>query len=134
MENEEAYIAPYYAGDYLTMVEENPDLKFYQPEHQGFNLFVDGCVIPTCAKEKDAAETFINFLLDPEICAQNLDFIGYSVPETEARQYLDPEAGLQPCSLSQPGDSAQRDLLRLPPRGYLSGDGEPVYDRAERLT
>ena len=28
MENEEAYIAPYYAGDYLTMVEENPDLKF----------------------------------------------------------------------------------------------------------
>ena len=91
MENEEAYIAPYYAGDYLTMVEENPDLKFYQPEHQGFNLFVDGCVIPTCAKEKDAAETFINFLLEPEICAQNLDFIGYSVPETEARQYLDPE-------------------------------------------
>ena len=26
MENEEAWIAPYYAGDYLTMVEENPDL------------------------------------------------------------------------------------------------------------
>ena len=45
-----------------------------------------------------------------------------------------PGAGLQPCSLSQPGDSAQRDLLRLPPRGYLPGDGEPVYDRAERLT
>ncbi len=98
MENEEAYIAPYYAGDYLTMVEENPDLKFYQPEHQGFNLFVDGCVIPTCAKEKDAAETFINFLLDPEICAQNLDFIGYSVPETEARQYLDPELASNPVA------------------------------------
>ena len=98
MENEEAYIAPYYAGDYLTMVEENPDLKFYQPEHQGFNLFVDGCVIPTCAKEKDAAETFINFLLDPEICAQNLDFIGYSVPETEAKQYLDPELASNPVA------------------------------------
>ena len=98
MENEEAWIAPYYAGDYLTMVEENPDLKFYQPEHQGFNLFVDGCVIPTCAKEKDAAETFINFLLEPEICAQNLDFIGYSVPETEAKQYLDPELASNPVA------------------------------------
>ena len=102
MENEEAYIAPYYAGDYLTMVEENPDLKFYQPEHQGFNLFVDGCVIPTCAKEKDAAETFINFLLDPEICAQNLDFIGYSVPETEAKQYLDPELASNPVAYPSP--------------------------------
>ena len=91
MENEEAYIAPYYAGDYLTMVEENPDLKFYRPEDQGFNIFVDGICIPTCAKEKEAAETFINFLLDPEICAQNLDYLGYSVPETEAKQYLDEE-------------------------------------------
>ena len=91
MENEEAYVAPYYAGDYLTMVEENPDLKFYRPEDQGFNIFVDGICIPTCAKEKEAAETFINFLLDPEICAQNLDYLGYSVPETEAKQYLDEE-------------------------------------------
>ena len=98
MENEEAYIAPYYAGDYLTMVEENPDLKFYQPEHQGFNLFVDGCVIPTCAKEKDAAETFINFLLDPEISApKNLDFIGYSVPGVRGQAGSGPGAGLGPC-------------------------------------
>ena len=91
MENEEAWIAPYYAGDYLTMVEENPDLRFFRPEDQGYNLFVDGICIPTCAKEKEAAETFINFLIDPEICAQNLDFLGYSVPETEAKQYLDAE-------------------------------------------
>ena len=89
MENEEAWIAPYYAGDYLTMVEENPDLKFFRPADQGYNIFVDGICIPTCAKEKEAAETFINFLIDPEICAQNLDFLGYSVPETEAKQYLD---------------------------------------------
>ena len=91
MENEEAWIAPYYAGDYLTMVEENPDLRFFRPEDQGYNIFVDGICIPTCAKEKEAAETFINFLIDPEICAKNLDFLGYSVPETEAKQYLDAE-------------------------------------------
>ena len=89
MENEEAWIAPYYAGDYLTMVEENPDLRFFRPADQGYNIFVDGICIPTCAKEKEAAETFINFLIDPEICAKNLDFLGYSVPETEAKQYLD---------------------------------------------
>ena len=91
MENEEAWIAPYYAGDFLTMQEVNPDLAFYMPEHQGFNLFIDAMCIPTCAKEKEAAETFINFLCDPEICGQNLDFLGYSATETAAKEYMDPE-------------------------------------------
>ena len=91
MENEEAWIAPYYAGDYLTMVEENPDLGFYQPDHQGFNVFIDAMVIPTCCQEKEAAELFINFLCDPEISAQNMDYIGYSVPASESKKYMDEE-------------------------------------------
>ncbi len=91
MQNEEAWIAPYYAGDYLTMAEENPDLRFYLPEHQGFNLFIDAMCIPTCAQEKEAAETFINFLCDPEISAANMEWVCYSTPISEAKQYLDPE-------------------------------------------
>ena len=91
MQNEEAWIAAYYAGDYLVMAEENPDLKFFLPEHQGFNLFIDAMCIPSCAQEKDAAETFINFLCDPEISAANMDWVCYSTPISEAKQYLDPE-------------------------------------------
>ena len=91
MQNEEAWIAPYYAGDYLTMAEENPDLKFFLPEHQGFNLFIDAMCIPTCAQEKEAAEVFINFLCDPEISAANMEWVCYSTPISEAKQYLDPE-------------------------------------------
>ena len=91
MQNEEAWIAAYYAGDYLTMAEENPDLKFFLPEHQGFNLFIDAMCIPTCAQEKEAAETFINFLCDPEISAANMEWVCYSTPISEAKQYLDPE-------------------------------------------
>ena len=90
MQNEEAWIAAYYAGDYLVMAEENPDLKFYLPEHQGFNLFIDAMCIPTCAQEKEAAELFINFLCDPEISAANMEWVCYSTPISEARQYLDP--------------------------------------------
>ena len=63
MENEEAWIAPYYAGDYLTMVEENPDLAFYRPTAQGYNMFIDAMCIPTCCQEKEAAEAFINLSL-----------------------------------------------------------------------
>ena len=40
MINNEAAIGTYYAGDYLTMSEENPDLAFCIPS-EGANLFVD---------------------------------------------------------------------------------------------
>ena len=98
MENEEAWIAPYYAGDYLTMVAENPDLAFYQPQEQGFNMFIDAMCIPTCCQEKEAAELFINFLCDPEISAANMDFLGYSVPSSASKEFLDPELAANPVA------------------------------------
>lgn len=91
MENEEAWIAPYYAGDYLTMVEENPDLAFYRPTAQGYNMFIDAMCIPTCCQEKEAAEAFINFLCSPEISSANMAFLGYSVPSTAAKELMDPD-------------------------------------------
>ena len=98
MQNEEAWIAPYYAGDCLTMMGENENLAFYLPEDQGFNLFIDAMCIPTCAKEKEAAELFINFLCDPEIAAANMDWVGYSTPLSAAKEYLDPEVVENPVS------------------------------------
>ena len=91
MQNEEAWIAPYYAGDCLTMMGENEDLAFYLPEHQGFNMFIDAMCIPSCAREKEAAELFINFLCDPEIAGANMDWICYGTPLTAAKEYMDPE-------------------------------------------
>ena len=55
MENGSAAIAAYYAGDFLTMYEENPDLEFFYPA-EGTNLYVDAMCIPTCAKNKLIAE------------------------------------------------------------------------------
>ncbi|MDD3164709.1 MAG: ABC transporter substrate-binding protein, partial [Oscillospiraceae bacterium] len=89
MENEEAWIAPYYAGDYLTMASENEDLAWYLPDDESFNFFIDAMCIPTCCTQKEAAETFINFLCDPEISGGNMSWVGYGTPESEARQYLD---------------------------------------------
>ena len=89
MENEEAYIAAYYAGDCMLMMEENEDLAFYLPEHQGFNLFTDAMCIPKCCQEKEAAELFINFMCDPEISGANMDYICYASPISEAKNYME---------------------------------------------
>ena len=90
MEYEEAWIAPYYAGDYLLMKEVNDDLAFCFPK-EGFNAFIDACCIPKGCQNKAAAEAYINFLCDPEISGQNLDYLGYATPISEAKQYMDPE-------------------------------------------
>ncbi len=89
MENEEAYIGVYYAGDCMVMMDSNPDLAFYLPENQGFNLFIDAMCIPKCAQEKEAAELFINFLCDPEISGANMNYICYGSPISEAKAYMD---------------------------------------------
>ena len=97
MQRGEAWIAPYYAGDYLLMVEENPDLAFYYPE-EGFNLFVDAVCIPKGSEHKAEAETFINFLLDPEVCGQHLEYLGYSSPSSAAKEFMDPEVASDPIA------------------------------------
>ena len=98
MQNEEAWIAPYYAGDCLTMMGENENLDFFLPGHQGFNMFIDAMCIPTCAKEKEAAELFINFLCDPEIAAANMDWICYGTPLSAAKEFMDPETVSDPVT------------------------------------
>ena len=120
MENEEAWIAPYYAGDYLTMAEENEDLCFYLPVDQGHNVFVDAMCIPTCCKEKEAAETFINFLCDPEIAGGNMDWICYYTPlsaESGVAEYMDEELAQEsftyPENLDNVYEALPRETTRL---------------------
>ena len=72
------------------MLDENEDLGFYFPE-ETFNMYIDCFMIPTSSEHKAEAEAYINFLLDPEICGENLEYLGYSAPESAAKEYMDPE-------------------------------------------
>ena len=81
METGEAAIAPYYAGDYLTMYEVNEDLAFFYPQ-EGTNVFIDSICIPKSAKNYEAALMYINFLLEPQIATANAEYIGYASPNT----------------------------------------------------
>lgn len=81
METGEAAIGPYYAGDYLTMLDINPDLGFFYPD-EGTNIFVDSICIPSSTKNYEAALMYINFMLEPEIALANANYIGYASPNT----------------------------------------------------
>ena len=90
MESGEAWLGPYYSGDAAILVENNDNIKFVVPE-EGTNYFVDGICIPATSNRKEEAEEYIDFLCDPEIAGANMDYIGYSTPETAAKEYMDEE-------------------------------------------
>lgn len=96
----EAALAPYYAGDALTMIEENPDLAFAVPE-EGTNVFIDALCIPRGAKNKEAAELYINFMCETAVALKNCEYIGYSTPHAAAYELLDDETK---NSISYPSD------------------------------
>lgn len=93
----DALIAPYYAGDALTIMEENDSLNFVVPD-SGTNLFVDAMCIPNSAKQKEAAEMYINFMCEPDIAFANIDYICYSTPHQAAFDMLDEEVQTDPIS------------------------------------
>ena len=93
----EALIAPYYAGDALTILEDNEDLTFAVPK-SGTNLFVDAMCIPTSAQNKEAAEMYINFMCEPDIAYANIDYICYSTPHSAAYEMLDDDVKNDPVS------------------------------------
>lgn len=104
MEGSQAALAPYYAGDISTMMDNNEDLDYVLPE-EGSNLFIDALCIPSCCKHKKNAEIFINFMCEPEIAAANAEYIYYGTPNTAALELMD--------------DDYRESELTNPPQEYL---------------
>ena len=90
MISEEAYIAPYYAGDAMTMMDENEALAAYVPV-EGANQFFDAMCILKTTKHQAEAEAFINFMCDTEIALLNAQEVCYAIPQVESFELLDDE-------------------------------------------
>lgn len=103
----EALVAPYYAGDAVTLMDEYEDLGFVTPK-SGTNLFIDALCIPTGAKQKEAAEMYINFMCEPDIAYATTSYIGYSTPNSAAFDMLDEET--------------QNDKVSYPDSEYLNNN------------
>ena len=83
-----AAIAPYFVGDFITMLDSNEHLWYYYPE-EGVNVFVDAMCIPKSSKQPELAKAYINFMLEEEIAVANALYIGYASPNTLVRENAD---------------------------------------------
>ena len=83
LEGGNAAIGAYYAGDYLTMLENNEDLAFAIPE-EGSNWFMDAMCVLKDAPHYEEAMAWINFIASTDANLANMDYIGYASPNQEA--------------------------------------------------
>lgn len=90
MEGGEAALAPYYTGDGLTMIAENPSLGMFIPE-EGTLQCVDAMCIPASSQNQEAAEMFINYMCEVDVALQNTLFVQYTSPVEAVRELLPAE-------------------------------------------
>ncbi len=111
MEGGNAAIATYYAGDYLTMLENNEDLRFVIPE-EGSNWFVDAMCILKDARHPAEAHAWINFIASTDSALANMDYIWYGTANREAiEQY--PDYYLE--NYEEELDQETFDIIQTPP-------------------
>ena len=86
-----------WSGDHVVILDrieelgksDDIDMQYILPT--GSNWSVDMMCIPTNAKNVYGAHDFINYMYDPDIALANCEYVGYSTPNTAARDLLDPE-------------------------------------------
>ncbi len=111
MEGGNAAMATYYAGDYLSMLENNEDLRFVIPE-EGSNWFVDAMCILKDARHPAEAHAWINFIASTDAALANMDYIWYGTANREAiEQY--PEYYLE--NYGEELDQETFDIIQTPP-------------------
>ena len=76
-----------YTSQVTAALAENPDLKVVYPE-EGLGFGIMGAFIPSQAPNKDAAYSFLDYLMQPEIAAQCTNYIGYYSTNKAADEFV----------------------------------------------
>ena len=119
MESGEAAMCAYYAGDYLSMKENNPDLGFVYPK-EGTNIFVDSMCIPKGCQNKEGAELYINFLLSGEVALANAEYICYASPNKAVVNNPDYSLKDEKILYPEPEDMPKTQYYHNLPEGRLT--------------
>ena len=82
-------------GDAFRAAETRPTIRYVIPK-EGASQFIDTLCIPKSAPHKELAETFINYLLNPEINAKIATFTKYGTCVPAAKAFLPEHLRQQP--------------------------------------
>lgn len=92
------------------------ELDFFLPPGQGAaNLWVDGWVIPADAENIDNAYLFLNYMMRPEVAANDSSFTWYASANKDAFDLIDPAVTGSPAAYPKEADVANMYTLGVVP-------------------
>jgi len=113
----EVDIAHEYSGDILSMMPDNPDIRYVIPE-EGAVIWVDSMCLLANAHNKKNAELFMNYILEPEVGAALSNYIKYATPNQAALPFISKE------DLKNPGLYPSGDVMA---RLFIMADVGQAY-------
>ena len=119
---EETVLAHGYSGDFLAGKEDNEHIRYVVPK-EGSTLWVDNLCIPATSKNKESAETFMDFTLRPKIAAMISNYNHYASPDAAAFQYLDNDLRGNPAIYPPKDVMKKLELIKD------LGDAKPLWDK-----
>ncbi len=111
-----------WSGDAVQLTADNPNIEFITPE-EGFMLWTDNMQIPVGAPHAFTAQTFMNFVYEPEVQADITEYVNYVCPVEGVKEIIekrDPE--LAASQLIFPDDATLEDA-------YIFRDTQPDEER-----
>jgi spermidine/putrescine transport system substrate-binding protein len=85
-----------YSGDLYQVVTDNPQVGILVPT-EGVVIACDELVIPKDAPSVDLAHQFVDFLLQPDVAAENMEWMGFKCPNLGAYSLVKPEILAHPA-------------------------------------
>jgi len=79
-----------WSGDLLQAATEEPNVRVVIPQ-KGTTIWLDSLALCKGARSAELAHQFINFLLEPNVAAQNAEFVHYATPNLAALALLPSE-------------------------------------------
>ncbi len=107
----EFFLVHAYNGDILQVMPENEDIAFIVPK-EGTSMSSDDFVIPKGAKAIDLAHAWIQFFHDPQVAAENSEYVQYLCPNLGAYALLSKEFMSNPAIFMDAETRAKSEVIR----------------------
>ncbi len=109
--NKSARASIVFSSEGVRGMVDDPETYYFIPR-EGAEYWIDNLAVMAGAKHRELAESFINFMLEPEINAKISNFAQSSTPNAESRWFIDPKWLNNPAVYPPPEIMNKLELLK----------------------
>ena len=99
-----------YSGEGVRAMTEDPGVVYFIPK-EGSQIWVDNIAVLAKAPNRDLAEKFVNYILEPEVGAKISNFTSFASPNKASTKFIKPEDLKNPAIYPDESTKAKLEFL-----------------------